>query len=407
MIDRRILFRNYLLKKLGFPESDFLIKYIEYLTLASPGFKYLEAIPTPNTDEYETIEFKGNISHHLKEGNTFRLYENKHGLFIPKNYSIIDFLNYEQKVKKNLLIRFKTNATEFISATDLSNYTYCPASFSIGKTFDIEKIESAYIGTNMHEMHRLIHFLPSEKTKNYSLGKGNYLNLQLSFCANNEQFFKDIKRSYLIYYGHLPNQQKKYFKSPKGDYVGQPDYIFKNENNHYFVVEEKFQYQNFNRQEQTPFYTNHINQVISYLHGIKDYEIQYGYLVYWKYAFDQGEPFVHSCYITRIEKNNETRNQISTVYNKLKKLITNKEETFDPLTRNPNKCANCISNLLCGHKTGRFANLKYPYSKEYLKTYYAEFPEELKKDYIPEELRFKGDLPVDLVDKKNSPNNSI
>jgi hypothetical protein len=34
------------------------------------------------------------------------------------------------------------------------------------------------------------------------------------------------------------------------------------------------------------FYDNHLNQLRSYLFGIKDYQISYGYVVYWRYSYE-------------------------------------------------------------------------------------------------------------------------
>lgn len=47
---------------------------------------------------------------------------------------------------------------------------------------------------------------------------------------------------------------------------------------------------------------------------------------------------------------------------------------------NLNKCAACVVNKYCTHKTDKFDVLKIPYSKNDLLLNYVEFPEELKKD---------------------------
>ena len=174
----------------------------------------------------------------------------------------------------------------------------------------------------------------------------------------------------------------------KGDYVGQTDYIFRNAQSSYFVIEEKFQYESVNGyvdDEKRKFHANHVNQLISYLHGIADYPIDYGYLIYWKFDFDWGAPFVHSCFIKKITKSEATRKQIIAIYTILKNFLNTKTLNFDVTKRNPKKCANCVSNLICGHKTGKFATLTFPYSLSYLNTQYVEFPKELKKDYVPDD----------------------
>ncbi|GEP93722.1 hypothetical protein SAMN05660909_05681 [Chitinophaga terrae (ex Kim and Jung 2007)] len=396
--ERQILFRDYLIKKIGFIEDTFFSVYLEKLSFAAPNFRYLESIPIPSSPElYKTVEDFG-ISAYAVEGIENRTYKMKNGLFVPSRYNIIDFLNYEYKVKKNSQIKIKDAFTNYISATDLANYTYCPVSFSISKTFDLKKIESAYNGTDLHESHRLINFISSERGRNQGVGTGSSGLIGTLIKPENELFFNEIERSTVIYQGHGKAEQKKYFKSFKGDYVGQPDYILQNSSKDFFVVEEKFQYQSTQVEKERYFHNNHINQLISYLYGINDYNIKYGYLVYWKFDFDYGDRYIHSCQVVRIEKNEIARNQIIAVYSKLKNFINNKVEGFDITNRNPSKCANCVSNLLCGHKTGRFSTLKYPYSTEYLKTHYAEFPKELKKDYIPDEQNELGSKSINELD---------
>ena len=55
-----------------------------------------------------------------------------------------------------------------ISATDIANYSYCPVSYAISKSFTIIKPITAQIGTDFHEQHRLSNFFelrPQQDTK--------------------------------------------------------------------------------------------------------------------------------------------------------------------------------------------------------------------------------------------------
>ena len=383
--DKQILFRNYLIKKLGFVEDEFLQEYLYQLENSAPRYKYLGALPA----EYEVVtDTLGHTSQKLKGADRFKTYEQKHKLFVPKNYNILDFLNQEYKIKKGVIVKPKNGFNSFISATDISNFTYCPVSFAISKTFDIVKIEAAYLGTDLHEEKRLINLLPKHKIDGFAETAESKKPKQQFINSKNEYFFEEIYRSNIIYNGHASENEKKYFKSFKGDFVGQPDYIFQNKNKEFFVVEEKFQFQVANSavdEEKRMFYPNHINQLLSYLHGISDYDIRYGYVVYWKFDFDWGNPFVHSCYVLKITKSETTRNQIISIYNKLKDFLSNKTVDFNVKKRHPKKCANCVSNLICGHKTGQFNTLTFPYSYDFLKTKFVEFPKELKKDIVAED----------------------
>ena len=388
--ERQILFRDYLIKKLGFVQDDFLNNYINQLEKSAPRYKYLGALPNEN----EVYEENGKNKERLKNGDPYKEYECKYNLCIPKKYDIIDFLNLEVKTKKNKIVKAKANSGSFVSATDLSNFTYCPVSYAISKTFDIVKIESAYHGLAMHEEQRLINLLPSEKVEKTGT---TFQKPEMPFInSKNKEFFNEVFESKMIYNGHSKDNEKSYFKSKEGDYVGQPDYIFQNLKKEFFVVEEKFQYEleGYSSYEgDKSFYPNHVNQLLSYLHGIGAYNLKYGYLVYWKYDFDLNSPSIHSCYVLKITKSDETRNQLIKVYKKLKEFTSSKGSAFDIQKRNPNKCANCVSNLLCAHKTGMFNKVTYPYSFSYLKIYYAEFPKELSKDHTPDDIQDFQDLP--------------
>lgn len=186
-----------------------------------------------------------------------------------------------------------------------------------------------------------------------------------------------------MFSGHNSGDSKErvFFRSTKGNYVGQPDYIFKNNSDNHFVVEEKFQYQydTSDESDKISFHHNHINQTISYLHGIPDFNIQYGYLVYWKYNISDGRVNVHSCYVRKIVKSEVTRVHITAVFVELKKFLESGVTDFDVAQRTANRCANCAVTVFCGHKTGSFDKLEIPYSKKYWKLKFVPFPKELIK----------------------------
>lgn len=185
----------------------------------------------------------------------------------------------------------------------------------------------------------------------------------------------------------------------KGNYFGQPDYIFKNKDTYQiFAVEEKFQfvpkdptdfyYNNYTAEEEkkiqkkrneTYFFPNHINQLNSYIQGIADYDISYGYLVYWKYEIENGYPKILSCNVLKIEKTEVGYENFKNIFSQVAKTINNKGGPFNIGQRNPFKCSSCVSNVLCGHKTGKYTEFSFPYKLDYLKLTYAEFPEELRK----------------------------
>jgi hypothetical protein len=135
-----------------------------------------------------------------------------------------------------------------------------------------------------------------------------------------ELAFDELSKSSIVFYGH-DNEENRYFKSANENFIGQPDYIFKNDTtNDIFVVEEKFQflpkdpstfdYSYYSDEEEQKiikkrasktFFSNHVNQLNSYIYGIGEYDIRYGYLVYWKYELEDGNPNIVACNVLRID----------------------------------------------------------------------------------------------------------
>lgn len=350
--EKQLIFRKYLLEKLGYVEDNFLNKY---LTVAGVS---------------------------------------------------VDSLNVELQLWTKKEYKFKGQQNNFISATDISNFTYCPVSYAISKTFEVKKNRLAVIGESLHSKCKLLRYIkPSaistlkpagndldrdveegerKKAESPTLESDKFIN------EETKSFFSEIKGSEVVFTGHKEdNTENRYFISKQGNYVGQPDYIFFSKvENKYFVVEEKFtsgkidlddtflDYKSSSNQ-QFVFHNNHLNQLRSYLFGINDYPIDHGYLIYWIYEYSYGELDVHKCKILRIEKEDAQKNELIKYFIQLKNAISNKGGVFDIKSRNANKCANCATKSLCGHKTGKYDSYTIPYSINYMHVNDIPFPLEL------------------------------
>lgn len=339
---KQLLFKDKLLKQIGFIEKDpFLVSYLKLLEENLFKFKRVAQL---------------------------------------SDFNIIDLLLKELEHKSNLAYQ-DGHQFNFITATDISNFIFCPASFAISKTFKVPKLEAAFAGIEMHENCGLLHFLTPYKIYNEFTDEEEVRHNSLDKLINSENrnFFDDIKNSTLVHSGHTDVYAKQYFTSRKGSYRGNPDYIFRRKyDNTYFAVEEKFhiiprEVSEYRRKHLTVqqeieiekkrtinhFFENHIHQLTSYMFGITEYDIQYGYLVYWKYynVFD-----VVSCAVKKIEKTESVLKSLRNVYSSILEVIKKREGHFESSKRNPVKCANCAVNVLCCHKTGRFEKYTIPYS---------------------------------------------
>src|SRR5690606_13009534 len=90
--------------------------------------------------------------------------------------------------------------------------------------------------------------------------------------------------------------------------------------------------------------------------------IDYGFLVYWKYNFrDNGQINIDECHVKRVDKTESNKESIVSIFSALQRFMNEKKRPFDSVDRSPKKCANCVYNVFCGHKTGYFTNLTFPY----------------------------------------------
>ncbi len=89
------LFKNYLIKKIGFIDDPFLIKYVSLLEMVSPKLRLLGKQKKVWSED-EQIYLPEKI-------NSYKEYIEKENYFIPKEFNIIDLLIIEFNIKKNVI----------------------------------------------------------------------------------------------------------------------------------------------------------------------------------------------------------------------------------------------------------------------------------------------------------------
>lgn len=294
-------------------------------------------------------------------------------------------------------LKLKEDKPTHIRATDLANYTFCPASYAISNSFEIEfpsREKERVVGEKLHTQLKLV-----TRVENYKkTGKVEHK------LFDDPEIIK-ILNSNNIYSGHNIEMRKFYNKEFKVS--SEPDYIFIDNESLHFAVEEKFHFKRDPRKasytdkwlewngydseeheeeraseirdwdEFKPFfYLNHQVQLITYLKTITDYDLKYGYLVYWYYDYRNGtEPYIHKVCTKKIVINNQTNDLFIRAYSGLERLLIEKKQDFASEKISARKCAGCVVNKYCGHKSKKFSEVTYPYNSEYLKLYPAEYIE--------------------------------
>ena len=281
----------------------------------------------------------------------------------------ISLLSQEIYIRSNLSeLKSVLIENNTITATDISNFTFCPVSYAIGKSFIIEtdlNKTNQNIGASLHEEMRVL--FKSNKFQRFEKERSTFSELQI-------EFLRKVNSCKLVYSSELnPN---KIFKNNKIDFIGKPDYIFEDLNGKFFVVEEKFHYSKTSERKSNnnlgnkDFFENNILQLKSYINYINDYNIEYGVLINWYYHLIDPMGQFASVEITdftyKIYKKGSfisTDEKISYI----RKLQFGIKINFDCNTINLNKCLSCSVNMYCGHKTGRFQDITLPYSTHHLK----------------------------------------
>lgn len=360
MTERQILYAVYLLKRLGFNNQDSLNKYLKLLS-----------------------------SHYNK------LYRSASGNWYWSESDCIQILRDEYLLKRDNLISDKVLKTNnYITASNLSDFIFCPASFSIKLSFEIKESlnqQQIKIGENYHNL------LLTAKKDFHSDKEKTGVKRDLS-----NKILSTIKSCKLLYSGH---KERKPFINHKEKFIGDPDYIFLNNEGKMFIVEEKFSYRrdperlsydeiqadyyneyivdedaerkrNDWKNKSVRFHENHVIQTYSYLRNHPD-DISHGYLLYWFYDFKDGIPYIHKCEILKIENHEYYEKKYNSYMKSLTTFINQSQIQLNSISCQ--KCVRCSIAKYCGHKTGKFEKVNIPYDRSCISLTPIAFPQELLK----------------------------
>lgn len=157
---------EYFFRKLGFDSGDVLSKFVKelYKTYAESADDFIcQVEDREDSDDYESQLEKRRrsfcarmIFYNIKNEYDFKSNKKPH----PRNRergddykTIIDFLA-------------KYNKQDYVTATDIANYVFCPSSLCISKSFSkYEKSKEAVIGTVLHEQNKLVSYVARTEGK--------------------------------------------------------------------------------------------------------------------------------------------------------------------------------------------------------------------------------------------------
>lgn len=256
------------------------------------------------------------------------------------------FLN-EIKTKSTNLIERKNKRKTTYSATDLANFTFCPASYFLTQTFclDFSNQDNVIVGINEHEKQRLKSTL---KLNDYETFQWNGYS-ELFQRLNND--FSRLKHSKCINEGHGSDEPQILYSKNKV-LCGIPDYIFEDDKGK-FAVEEKYttkKIENF-----TTIYDSHKIQALTYLYGLDIFDEVY--VVYWFLKSNNyGNYTLYGYRLYKLIKNDANRLFLLETYNSVDKT-QNKGEEY-AYSVNYRKCVKCSCFSYCDYRKEKDTSIK-------------------------------------------------
>jgi len=268
---------------------------------------------------------------------------------------MIEKLLTEKQLRNTASI--KKQQPKHIAVTNLSTFTFCPASYVISETYIIEKTEQMLEGGELHNKRFLSNFLHNLRNKRLrqiaeSKLKGTDADKYLYRGT-----YGDLLESKITFEGHLADSDKIFY-SDNYKLAGVPDYIYERPDNRKFVVEEKHTWR---REKINKPFKNHVVQVSGYLHGIKSLNLSYGYVVYFHWGWFRNKLSTTDIEIHKVDKDNSEKNLLIDIYKSVRSLKRGESMDFDIDRLNTEKCFGCSVRALCRHKNGKHKKLQYPY----------------------------------------------
>lgn len=331
--------------------ADVLIILEKYINYIDDSFEKLNFSPV------KLRQFKS----HLIESITYQDYISRVKLArYIKNFQE-EFELRERKILKKIY-----NPKKIISVSDLSQYLFCPVSYAINATYEIDANDTwekdEWLGNrrNFSDRHRI-----------YDQHNDFQKAFDDSDILINDDFKKDFDYlfSSKIIVDNVSKSSLQLFTDNQKSIVGAPDYILKTGNGSNIVLTEKFS-SIHSADSKTPFDSDLIKH-FAYLEKFDEMELDFGYFItwYWELISIETETGkikkkikIISYKLVKVERNNANSNKLNNVLNRVEMLKTTKTMQIDAdRISYANKCFSCSVFSYCNHKTGKFDQINLPY----------------------------------------------
>lgn len=350
--EKQYKFAKFLLYRIGFKNESLIDNYLILLRR-----------------KYGRTYFK-KILKYTKKGKSYYKEELRFSADLCLKKLIIEY-----KLKRDIsFVESNFTNSEIITSNDIANFSFCPVSFAIKKSFktnvDLYIKDEKLLNANFNDIEKLKFVYFESLIFNRTIN--NFENFNPQFI----ELIKKIRKCQIVF-SSSKNPYKHFFNTT-AKISCQPQYIFQDPNGDYFVIEEKFRFLNestdLNNKSITKlFFINHLVKIRSYIDFIEEYNIKYGIIIYWYYDFFNLEINIHDVAF-KILKNNDYIEDLYITINNVLDLKRNKKIQLGNFM-SLNKCINCSVTEFCGHKTQTISILQLPYNKYYMQLKPAIYPD--------------------------------
>ncbi len=272
----------------------------------------------------------------------------EYGADVEYASKIIERLLSERDLRRKP--RRRIPLSNHVAVSDLAAFGFCPASYAIKASFEIEQLPGVEEGLEHHVTSANIEELVADVKRSQKRSKHN-------LTPDERDFYSDVFNSVVEIRGWKKDQKPLYTKG--GEISGLPDYVFKHKDGSRFHVDERHTW----REEITSPWRGHLIQAFGYQFALAQLGLTHSYLVYFKWERRSVLRAHERPFIFKIEKTSEGRQLLASVYRSVRELRESGARKFSPDWINVNKCFACSVRYYCHHKGGRNATLRIPYPR--------------------------------------------
>ena len=269
--------------------------------------------------------------------------------------NVIDRLIKERKLRFGG-VKVRRHYPKYIRVTDLSEFAFCPASYSIKTSHILPPTIEMIEGSEEHEKYHLESFLNNIKNKYWEndYSKSPDDKPKTKFVKN---MYNDLINSKIVYRGHNDENSRSFVNNRK-NISGKPDYIMERDNSEKFVVEEKHTWGKLDINEP---WSNHIIQIMGYINLLSKLEIKDGYVIYFRWSYFNNKKSTDKVRLFRIKNLITLKKRFKDTLSRFIEFNRSGKMQFDTDKLNLIKCYGCSARPWCIHKSGRFDTINFPY----------------------------------------------